>query len=342
MVPQELRSRTGQDHHTSKNAMGGVGLLFGLANEQPLQSFLPKVSFIEFSTGDLNLGLTPLDQLPKLLTELLDRICEDGALAVLVHNWRADFEIDDRAGVRRIYNEIACEYGIPVIENHRWVQCEIAAGLRSETYFRDICHTTPEGSSVYAAHSIECLQDMARHPAYVALSGTNTRFHSLGTTRFHEVPSDLLLAIGAHLSSFVYAGTGQEFPVAEFSQKRALCVRASGTLKGVAFVSGPRSGWTELSVNGAVVKRFRCFDRNSYYRRYILLPFVCELSGALLEMRTSEELVDVEIAKKPHEDFKLARTMQFVHFAGTNLAFERAEMEVPVGSVQTAPLWRST
>jgi hypothetical protein len=77
--PVQLQARlqqlTGRPHGLRLNAMGGVGLLFGLAHHAPHpRERVPRIAFIEFSTGDLNLGLTPLDRLVPWLEELVARL----------------------------------------------------------------------------------------------------------------------------------------------------------------------------------------------------------------------------------------------------------------------------
>jgi hypothetical protein len=113
-----VSERTGHRHVVTKNAMGGVGLLFGVANYAQPAAGLARIVFIEFSTGDLNLGLTPLEHLQMLLEHLILRSRADGAEIVIVHNWRADFDVADRAGIRARYDEVARARGIPVIANH--------------------------------------------------------------------------------------------------------------------------------------------------------------------------------------------------------------------------------
>jgi hypothetical protein len=121
-------------------------------------------------------------------------------------------------------------------------------------------------------------------------------------------------------SSYTYPTTLQRFEYIETADSVEFI--ASGQLMGVGFISGPRSGWVQLSIDDQPVRRFRCFDRHSHYERYILLPAFFALRRSRLRLACAGEPVDFSIAGKEHPDFALSRTMKLVHLAGQQLRLE--------------------
>jgi hypothetical protein len=243
---------------------------------------------------------------------------------VFIHNWRGDFEADDRAGIRLHYDNVAALHGIPVIENHRMVDASLTEGtITKEDWFRDVCHTQPPGAEAYAKHVWACLKAMqelpvsARHGPLPAAPACEDQI------RDFPLPPELVPG-GAKLSGFEYTATVQRFTVTTVAEQDRIRLRASGQLLGAAFISGPRASWVVLDVDGRIVRRFRVFDRNSHYERCVVLPAVKLLDNSLLELRCDGTPVDFSIAQKPHPDFELPRQMSFVHFIGRGLSFEPA------------------
>lgn len=321
----ELRQVTGHAHAMTVNAMGGVGLLFGVAHHALYaRGSRPRVAVLEFSTGDLNLGLTPLDHLQPWLEELVAVLAKDDTPVVFVHNWRADFEVDDHAGIRRRYNELAACHAIPVIENHRLAAQTIAAEpAKRDQWFRDVCHTHEPGALAYAHHTRACLWAMAAQPACVGAAAALTA--PAPTQRIGCLDIDAALApAGSVWSTYTYTHTGQVLPVLTLEADMQLSFRASGQLLGVGLISGPRACWVVLEVGGVPLKRMRAFDRHSHYERYILLPALADLDHDLVTLRCSDEAVDFEMAAQPNPGFALSRQLRLVHCVGRGLRISQA------------------
>ncbi len=314
-----LTASSGKTYSIEKNAMGGVGVLFGVAN-YPSNPAHRRIVFIEFSSGDLNFGLTPVDRLRFLLERLLRRTLSDNSLVIIVHNWRADCEIDDHHGIRRIYDEVAREYRIPVIANHRFVAAQIVqdSSLRSR-WFRDVCHTTVEGATEYALHMLSCLKEMSESeqtlPPRAELEPNGDESH----LDFCIPSSESGDWCGRPISTYVYPNTQQAFKYTEVALCDELSFVASGQLFGVGFISGPTAGWVSLSIDGVELRKFRCFDRHSYYERYILLPTFAELEHSRLVLKCVDLDVDFSMAAQAHLDFQSPRSMKLVHLAGRGL-----------------------
>ncbi|MEI6029109.1 MAG: hypothetical protein WCT47_20725 [Betaproteobacteria bacterium] len=325
------RAQSGHDHTLVKSAMGGVGLLFGVANYgSPAPNGLRRLLFIEFSTGDLNLGLTPLDRLASWLDHLVQRALADGAHVVIVHNWRSDFAVDDKPGIRSTYDTVALKYALPVIENHRFADALLNIGeIARETLFRDVCHTQPEGAARYAQHVLLCLQEMSlkcgQPPRELPLV---THRAPLGPISFFDLPTGTLSPDCGREATYTYPTTLQSFRVLEVPCSHTMAMIVSGSLLGISFLSGPRTGWVDLSIDFKQVRRFRCFDRNSFYERYILLPAVFELSNSELHLSCAPIDVQFSLAAKPHPDFALPRLMKIVQLAGIDLAIRSCSVRL--------------
>lgn len=335
----ELRLTTGHAHTTTLNAMGGVGLLFGIAHHALYaRGSRPRVALLEFSTGDLNLGLTPLDLLQPWLEELVAVLAEEGTPVVFIHNWRADFDADDQAGIRRRYNEVATRHGIPVIENHRLAAQAIAADpTQRDLWFRDVCHTHEPGASAYAEHVRACLWAMALSAASPCCAANGPAPSK--SQRIACMPvDDAWTSAGSARSTYTYPHTAQKLPVLTLEHGMALRFRASGKLLGVGLISGPRAGWVTLEVAGMPHRRMRAFDRHSHYERYILLPAVVDLDESLVTLRCSDEPLDLSIASQAHPDFALPRQLKVVHFVGTSLQAKPVGASNSLASSNPTPL----
>lgn len=316
-----ITERLGDSFTVNKKAMGGVGLLFGVTNWPNLNLPVGGVVFIEFSTGDLNLGLTPLEHLATLLKTLIIDIINNKSFPIIIHNWRSDFRKEKGDVIRNIYNMIASKFQIPIIRNDLFIEASIAKEPSLEKiWFRDICHTTSEGASAYAKHIFNvisilssgnklCLTDIK--PCEKDIGDIEPIFD---LTRYFN-SSEYVKCI------YVYPNTSQEFIYYDCHASVNFEAVANGELMGIAFISRPTSGWVELLIDNQVKQKFRCFDRHSYYERFILLPAFYKLSNNLVKIRLSADPVDFTIAKQEHNAFKEERRMQLVSMIGVELKF---------------------
>ena len=326
---QMLRRETGHAHVERTNAMGGVGLLFGVANyTPPPPDVQPGVACIEFSTGDLTPGLTPTAELAPLLCTLLRRTTANYQATVIVHNWRADFADKDDAGVRRIYDSLAAAFSVPVIHNHVMAKQAIEGdpAIRG-LWFRDVCHTNPSGAAAYACHVMEAMRTLDVTPRETPGCGSPTLVDDHAAIRFVDPFLGRSEAASTGTTAFyTYPSTGQTFQTMEFEAGCRLQLRCSGRLMGIAFITGPRAGGVELTVNGRRVRQYACFDRHSHYRRYILLPCFMSLEDAELELRCLDDLPDRSVPSGYHPDFEAPRSMTLVHLVGAGLQVARCEV----------------
>lgn len=305
-----------------KKAMGGVGTLFAVTDWKNFPVPANSLTFIEFSTGDLNLGLTPLDQLESLLTLLISQVFARNSFPIVVHNWRSDYRGDKGDLVRDIYNSVCTKFSIPAIRNELFIESEISRNASLEKlWFRDICHTHPEGALKYAEHVSDAV-------AFISSLDSTSLRQSIDVRNLTECRRKIeaIYDIEPFLNgeqykrkTYTYAHTGQQFAYIDCDSSVTLKASISGLLMGVAFISGPTSGWIELLIDGEVKRKFRCFDRHSYYERFILLPSVFHLHNRFIEIRVSKDPVDFSIAKKSHAQFEADRRLQVVSLVGTDL-----------------------
>lgn len=118
----------------------------------------------------------------------------------------------------------------------------------------------------------------------------------------------------------MYPNSGQHFHYFDCESGAEFRSIIDGELMGVSLMAGPTSGgWIELLINGEVKRKIRCFDKHSYYLRFIMLPTFFNLSGDLLTIRLSKDEIDLSIAKKYNELFEEERRWQLVGLIGVNM-----------------------
>jgi lysophospholipase L1-like esterase len=317
-LAERLGRETGHGHTVSKCVMGGVGMLFALAyldDQPPLDR--TRIALIEFSTGDLNFGHVPLAQLESWIRELLHRLTASGALPLVIHNWRSDHEIVDKHGIRATYDRVAAEFGVSVIANHRWIAEEVAAArIDTKLWFRDVCHTTALGAQGYAEHIADCLLappgDVQSMPATVPAANPT----AVSILEVMELAASQRVGVRRE---FVYTATDARYTALVLEADESLELRLSGDLLGVAMLSGPRSTWVSVEIDGKPFKKLRAFDRNSHYERFILPICIGHLHDAAVVIRCAPDVMDMSIAAQSHPDFLLPRQLALVGFVGRDL-----------------------
>ncbi len=320
-----LAQTTGREHRLRKNAMGGVGILFGLSNFIGAGK-LPRVVFIEFSTGDLNIGLSPPTELGWMVESLVTRVRAEGDHVVIVHNWRADSRDGvDPHKIISAYEEISTRYLVPTAYNNRWADHQLLSDpTKQQLYFRDICHTTPNGAAGYAAHVFDLLRSAPRTGLPDIFTANNAPTHWPLPLSIDET----FLIGESRTRVYDYPNTGQLISFVDAGAETHFSAVMSGRLMGVGFIAGPTAGWVGLYFNQKLMRRFRCFDQHSHYDRFILLPYFKDLNGTHVELRLLEEPVEFHLARQQHPDFKVARRMMLAHLVGGDLRVEAKGLEV--------------
>lgn len=308
------KSQGGGCKASTKIAMGGVGLIYALSNTA-YQGGNSDITLLEFSTGDLTVGHTPLNRLAEILESLTVRLLSRGTKLVFVHNWRKDFCGQLGEPVRSQYKIVAQKYRIPEIHNDRLIDCLNETNQETHSScFRDICHTTKKGALLYAKHVFDALMDtcIAFSSDASPLQACHDRYADV---RFHHV-TDWIRSGNRQIGHYEYPNTGEKFTFLDLGPKESLCFRASGLILGIAFMVWPGAGWLGVFVDGKLEKRIRCLDQHGYYARFHLLPCELDLNDQDVQVRVLQESVDFTIAKQQHPDFALDRHIRLVAIAG--------------------------
>lgn len=301
-----------------KCVMGGVGVIFALANTYD-QNNDADLTFLEFSTGDFNQGLTPIKELENLLNALVSRLLLQKTNLIIVHNWREDYKGKLNLPVNQVYERVAKKYKVMEIYNNKLIFSMLEnEKIKINTYFRDICHTKESGSELYAEHIFNSLlDDVENNPMVKVNHPQKIEYYSnvYSKVRFYNI-CDLLPDLHNRQAVYQYPLSGQVFPYIEMGANESIFIRGIGMMLGISYITWPQAGWIGLFVNGKLITRLRGFDHLSYYERYMLRPYKYELTEFGIEIKLLHENVDISIAKKTHPDFNKERKIRIIAIAG--------------------------
>ncbi|NTW98827.1 MAG: glycosyltransferase, partial [Geobacteraceae bacterium] len=173
---QFIQQATGQEHQQILCAYGAMGCLAALQKVgAELFAFQPAICFIELLTGDLNVGLTPIEEIGPALEALIRLAREAQCEPIFLNLFRADHLFNSSNPWLSSYESVATHYGIPSINVCSSIFKGLCAGeLDLETIIKDSVHTTPKGSqlvaSVAGAHFSSLMQhSQPRHQDTIPL-----------------------------------------------------------------------------------------------------------------------------------------------------------------------------
>lgn len=305
------------------NALGGVGSLFGLANTIRYQELYTDVRLVvfEYSTGDLNMWITPRNLLEEVITSFLELLRTISNNVVVVHNYRSDFAGDKGDIIRGVYNRAAEANGIPVAAVHRNVEEHLTQHPQEYAdLFRDHVHSTARGSEYVAGKLLEQLS---------AVSWPGGQREPMDVSQLPQyVTLDMVTNVAKDsIASFVYQATGQEFQYLELMRNERLVIDVEGELLAIVVLLGPRTGNIQVTV-GSDVRTIPAFDRNCHYNRPHCLPLQMPLpTGTRLTIEVAPGEVDTSILKLPHRESSLPRTLRFNGLIGRRLKLDRVVMD---------------
>lgn len=308
--------------HTGKkvpmhvDSLGGIGSMFGLASyRRNKHLFANDIGLIifEYSTGDLNIGITPLKELSRILRAFFSELkclCDN---IVVLHNFRADFPNETDERVRPIYNKIADEYGIPVVSANSLVDRAIENSPNwLDEHYRDHVHPTSKGAELLAKWILDELiknnNDTGR-----ALPPPKVELAEFG---YFDLNKDgNLHADGVK----VYEATGTSYAYIEIHENQVLDLVISGEIWGLVMVIGPESCKLSTEIAGEK-KSVNAFDRNCDYDRVHCFPFRASLPAPeTLTLSQSSEKPDFSILTRPTSKTTLPRVLRIAAFIGENI-----------------------
>ena len=304
------------------DALGGVGSLFGLANWEFVDEALKKNSqmiLFEYSTGDLNIGITPLNILSQVLDEYFSRLSQYQVPVFVVHNFRSDFPGQKGKLIRDVYDAAAIRYGFYVINVFELVERAIASDREwLNTHYRDHVHMTEKGADVIANWILAGIK---------AALGTQHATNFSPPPRRSEAPFSTLQLIGARgiLNSepdgeLTYAASGQGFSYIEIRADRPLEFMLKGRVYGLMLIIGPESCYLNIEVDDVPVCKVLSFDRNCHYDRPHCFPIRIDLTNkSRVKLSHASDPIDFTILTRPTSRTKNPRLLKFVGIVGTEV-----------------------
>jgi len=296
-------------------ATGATGSLFALCNFSEID--VPHdhdLAILEYSTGDLNIGLTPLDMISNVIEDLIIKVGQYAKTIVIVHNYRSDFEGDKGDLVRKQYDEVAKKLSIPVINCAKKIESlkmEISESDFNGLY-RDNVHTTTEGSEVVAMHIYEELNKIGKFSIF------DRKITKEGNSfpRMYKFCDFIDLTVNA----YIYPASQQTFPYITIEENEFIEFFIKGDLWGFVSIVGPKSGFVRIEVDGTQLIEYSHFDKHCYYTRVqprILRKTFTDFSRMRIEVIKKE--IDFSLCKEEHKDHLSPRQASFSMLMGKNI-----------------------
>ena len=300
-------------------AIGGTGSMFGLCNLSSLEpgsSF--DLAFYEYSTGDLNLGLTPFSHMFDVVHDSLKYLKAVSRKSYLLHNYRSDFEGDKGDLVRKVHSDAANQLDVEIIDSCKYfeeMKRQIEDSDKWGEIYRDIVHTADKGS--------ELLSNFIFDKVNITSGGVFTpRPYELdaGVYQFSE--------LAAPSGTYVYPQTEQNYEYISLIPGQRISFELKGELWGLLSIIGPLSGWVKISANGQKLIEYSLFDIHCYYERAHSRQFI-KLFDDYVEITIDipKREVDVTKAKKQHQDHELPRVAKLVGLLGQTLSIKNFKIE---------------
>jgi hypothetical protein len=298
-------------------ATGATGSMFGLCNLSILEkdrSF--DVSFYEYSTGDLNVGLTPSDELEYMVKSSLEYLKCITQKVYVIHNYRSDFEGETGDHIREVYNKVAEDLSINVIDN-----CSLFEELRAcsdemiwKGYYRDNVHTENNGSEIAAKNIIN----------EVSLESLNNKIEP--QKRLCKPMDEMFVYLSNKEKqnfSYVYPSSGQSFPYLILKHGEKLVFQCKGIFWGILSIVGPQSGWVEVKAGDKTIQKYCQFDTHCFYERIQPRQFVRNFEDFTeLTIQLVDDEIDFSNVKKYHIGQSKERLLKVSYLMGKELQFK--------------------
>jgi len=301
-------------------ATGATGSLFGLCNLNELNQNSFNLGIYEYSTGDLNIGLTPLDKVYDTVKSSLLIMLERCTKVVVVHNYRSDFEGKKGDVVRSLYNRAAEELGIPILNIYKEIEIyrKSFEGEWANVY-RDNVHSGELGSRLVAQKIFEGIKNSDTPP----VSLINMKLDRNSLPRIYN-----LNVTGIPSKKYTYPASGQIFEYLELKNKQKIHFEMRGKLLGIIPIVGPRSGWIKLELEGKTVLNYCLFDRHCHYTRVQPRHFEYEADNFVAcSLSLTDQNVDVSLCSKTHSQHSSSREISISGFMGQGVEIKNIRLE---------------
>jgi len=253
--------------HTMVNAgTGALGAIAGLFLMDTLVvSHRPDVCFVEYGTSDMT-GLTPPALLGPVLDAIVHRLRGVGCEPIFLHLHREASDTGAMRQMRATYGQVASHHCIPQIDVAQHVERRLRSGrFARQALFRDVVHTTPQGSGLVAEF---IASNLASIPA---TAGPGEPRVVADACPFERSLRDahLLTATSEQLAHPDLSTTGVLrlfYPYVRIEPGNRVCSSFAEDLLGMVVVVGPRSGVIRVH-RGAEVREHQLHDRWCTYDR---------------------------------------------------------------------------
>lgn len=305
----KLFEKNGNNVNEKVLAVGATGSLFGLCNLDNINKDKFDIGLYEYSTGDLNIGLTPMDLIYNTVKNSLILMAKSCKNLVVVHNYRSDFESDKGDIVRKHYNQAASELSIPILNVYKKVEeyKKTFNGDWTEIY-RDNVHTGAIGSKIVAKFIFEMFEKCSFEKTLISENNVTL-------PKIHEIQIP-----GIKKEQYTYPSSGQEFNYYTLTKGKKLHFEMKGKFLGLIPIVGPKSGWLNLSINELPVLKYCLFDRHCHYTRVQPRYFEYKTDDFVhCSISLLEETVDIGICSKEHKEHNEKREISISSFIGEDL-----------------------
>jgi lysophospholipase L1-like esterase len=315
-----IAEKYGHEVEEKAVANGGTGSLYALCSlsQMPLDDDYD-LAILEYSTGDLNIGLTPINLIGTVVDQIITKMRSISKSVINVHNYKADKEGDTGDSVRLLYDKAADSQGVPTIDNAKLMEAlkvELSEAEWADLY-RDKVHTNPAGGDKIAEHMLACLEDMGGAPIN-RFTGEAPEIGA-GMTSISKL-------LGRRDGEYTHPITEQVFPYVTFQKSEKLEIMVKGEFWGIVSIVGPQSAWCLAKENDNEFNEFTHFDSNCYYMRVkprLLRRVYKEYTKLSFEI--SDKEVDFTICKREHDGHKKPRLTMFSMLMGNNLEVKLME-----------------
>jgi hypothetical protein len=301
-------------------ATGATGSMFGLCNlsSSVQESTIYDLAVFEYSTGDLNIGLTPEERIEDVVYQSLMAMKCLAKNVVLINNYRSDYENNQGDFIRNLHRAAADRAEVPVLDIYPAFE-KMRANLSDTEWkniYRDNVHTAVKGSELVAAEIYKLLPplDFDRE-----LDGSELTAYQ--TASFVGFPVD------ADYSEYTYPSSGQKFPFFTLNEDQVLRLSLKGELWGLLSVVGPQSGWVEIKSGDLRIQKFNQLDAHCYYNRVQPRQFIRKFDGIVdLTIELVGGPLDFNAVKEAHSDHELPRALKLSYLMGRDLEIVKAEI----------------
>lgn len=316
----KIFNQNGFDVQQTVLATGATGSMFGLCNLSTLIdcSTVYDLALFEYSTGDLNIGLTPNDAIEGVVFQSLQALKCLSKNVVLINNYRSDYEEGKGDFIRDLHKAAANRASVPFLDIYPKFE-SMRSTLQSKDWseiYRDNVHTGSVGSKLVAEEIYAQLPELNLEKEV-----ERKLLPSYQTGQFYSIPT------GEEQFEYTYPSSGQKFPFIKIREGQTLRLTLKGQLWGVLSVVGPQSGWVEIKQGEARVQKFNQLDAHCYYTRIQPRQFIREFNDTVeLTFELVDEPLDFSIVKKEHPKHELERELHLSYLMGRDLQILNAEI----------------